>query len=162
MKLIKTLAMLLVLLAGAASLSAQSLTVTGTVSDAAGYPLPGAAVIVDGTGNGAVTDLDGHYVLHGVAPSASIRVDILGYKPQTVKVGGRAVIDFTLEEDSDMSRTHKCLFVGKRDIMSGLYRCDRRSYAYHTDHCRNNDICFYHGRSLNETFHSGRDPDPCT
>ena len=100
MKLIKTLATLLVLLAGAASLSAQSLTVTGTVSDAAGYPLPGAAVIVDGTGNGAVTDLDGHYVLHGVAPGASIRVDILGYKPQTVKVGGRAVIDFTLEEDS--------------------------------------------------------------
>ena len=100
MKLIKTLATLLVLLVGAASLSAQSLTVTGTVSDAAGYPLPGAAVIVDGTGNGAVTDLDGHYVLHGVAPGASIRVDILGYKPQTVKVGGRAVIDFTLEEDS--------------------------------------------------------------
>ena len=36
MKLIKTLATLLVLLAGAASLSAQSLTVTGTVSDATG------------------------------------------------------------------------------------------------------------------------------
>lgn len=100
MKLIKTLATLLVLLAGAASLSAQSLTVTGTVRDAAGYPLPGAAVIVDGTGNGAVTDLDGRYELHGVAPSASLTVDILGYKGQTVKVGGRTVVDFILEEDS--------------------------------------------------------------
>ena len=100
MKLIKTLATLLVLLAGAASLSAQSLTVTGTVRDAAGYPLPGAAVIVDGTGNGAVTDLDGRYELHGVAPAASLTVDILGYKGQTVKVGGRTVVDFILEEDS--------------------------------------------------------------
>ena len=100
MKLIKTLATLLVLLAGAASLNAQSLTVTGTVRDAAGYPLPGAAVIVDGTGNGAVTDLDGRYELHGVAPAASLTVDILGYKGQTVKVGGRTVVDFILEEDS--------------------------------------------------------------
>ncbi|MBO4611261.1 MAG: TonB-dependent receptor [Bacteroidales bacterium] len=100
MKLIKTLATLLVLLAGAASLNAQGLTVTGTVRDAAGYPLPGAAVIVDGTGNGAVTDLDGRYELHGVAPAASLTVDILGYKGQTVKVGGRTVVDFILEEDS--------------------------------------------------------------
>ena len=44
MKLIKTLATLLVLLCGATSLSAQSLTVTGTVRDVSGYPLPGAAV----------------------------------------------------------------------------------------------------------------------
>ncbi|MBP5172950.1 MAG: TonB-dependent receptor [Bacteroidales bacterium] len=102
MKLIKTLATLLALLAGAAGLSAQSLTVTGTVRDVTGYPLPGAAVIVDGTANGAVTDPDGRYELRGVPTSASLTVDILGYKGQTVKVGGRAVIDFILEEDSVM------------------------------------------------------------
>ena len=100
MKLIKTLATLLVLLCGATSLSAQSLTVTGTVRDVSGYPLPGAAVMVAGTGNGAVTDLDGRYELRNVAEAASLTVDILGYKGQTVKVGGRAVIDFVLEEDS--------------------------------------------------------------
>ena len=100
MKLIKTLATLLVLLCGATSLSAQSLTVTGTVRDVSGYPLPGAAVMVTGTGNGAVTDLDGRYELRNVAEAASLTVDILGYKGQTVKVGGRAVIDFVLEEDS--------------------------------------------------------------
>ena len=102
MKLIKTLATLLVLLAGAASLSAQSLTVTGTVSDATGYPLPGAAVIVEGTANGAITDPDGRYELRGVRTDASLTVDILGYKGQTVKVAGRSVIDFILEEDSMM------------------------------------------------------------
>ncbi|MBP5571214.1 MAG: TonB-dependent receptor [Bacteroidales bacterium] len=100
MKILKTLATLLVLLAGATSLSAQSLTVSGTVRDVSGYPLPGAAVIVAGTGNGAVTDLDGRYELRNVAAAASLTVDILGYKSQTVQVGGRAVIDFVLEEDS--------------------------------------------------------------
>ena len=102
MKLIKTLTTLLVLLAGAAGLSAQSLTVTGTVRDALGYPLPGAAVIVDGSANGAVTDPDGRYELRGVPSGASLTVDILGYKGQTVKVAGRSVIDFILEEDTMM------------------------------------------------------------
>ena len=102
MRLIKTLATLLALLAGAAGLSAQSLTVTGTVRDALGFPLPGAAVIVDGSANGAVTDPDGRYELRGVPSGASLTVDILGYKGQTVKVAGRSVIDFILEEDSMM------------------------------------------------------------
>ncbi|MBO4605212.1 MAG: TonB-dependent receptor [Bacteroidales bacterium] len=100
MRLIKTFATLLILLAGAVSLNAQNLTVSGTVKDATGYPLPGAAVFVDGGSNGAITDQDGRYELRGVPASASITVDILGYKGQTVKVGGRAVIDFILEEDS--------------------------------------------------------------
>ena len=102
MKIIKTLATLLALLAGAAGLSAQSLTVTGTVRDALGYPLPGAAVIVDGSANGAVTDPDGRYELRGVPAGASLTVDILGYKGQTVKVAGRSVIDFILDEDTMM------------------------------------------------------------
>ena len=101
MKLIKTLTTLLAFLfLGAASLSAQTLTVTGTVRDDAGYPLPGAAVFVDGGTGGTITDPDGRYELRGVPSDASITVDILGYKGQTVKVGGRAVIDFVLSEDS--------------------------------------------------------------
>lgn len=96
----KTLAAILALCLGAASLGAQNLTVTGTVSDAAGYPLPGAAVFVDGGSNGAVTDMDGRYELSGVGRDASLTVDILGYKSQTVSVGGRSKIDFVLEEDS--------------------------------------------------------------
>lgn len=100
MKILKTLVTLFALLAGAAGLSAQSLTVTGTVRDVTGYPLPGAAVFVDDGSNGAITDTDGRYQLSGVASGASITVDILGYKPQTVKVAGRSVIDFVLEEDS--------------------------------------------------------------
>ena len=102
MRRLKTLLTLLAFLIGTAVMSAQSLTVTGTVSDAAGFPLPGAAVFVSGTSNGSITDPDGRYELKGVARDASLTVDILGYKSQTVSVGGRAVIDFMLEEDSMM------------------------------------------------------------
>ena len=36
-------------------------SVSGTVSDSAGVPLPGATVLVDGTSNGVTTDFDGVY-----------------------------------------------------------------------------------------------------
>jgi hypothetical protein len=36
-------------------------TITGVVNDSSGVPLPGAAVIIDGTGNGVATDFDGNY-----------------------------------------------------------------------------------------------------
>ena len=102
MRRLKTLLTMLAFFAGTAGLSAQSLTVTGTVSDVTGFPLPGAAVFVTGTTNGSVTDPDGRYELRGVARDASLTVDILGYKSQTVGVGGRPIINFTLEEDSMM------------------------------------------------------------
>ena len=102
MRRLKTLLTMLAFFAGTAGLSAQSLTVTGTVSDVTGFPLSGAAVFVTGTTNGSVTDPDGRYELRGVARDASLTVDILGYKSQTVGVGGRPIINFTLEEDSMM------------------------------------------------------------
>jgi TonB-linked SusC/RagA family outer membrane protein len=59
MKLNKLLFMLLVL---PAIIFAQS-TVTGTITDDLGGPIPGAAVVVKGTNNGTVTDFDGKYAI---------------------------------------------------------------------------------------------------
>lgn len=42
---------------------AQSRTVSGVITDAQGNPMPGVAVIVPGTTNGTVTDIDGRYSL---------------------------------------------------------------------------------------------------
>ena len=64
---------------------AQS-TISGTVVDENGDPVVGAAVKVDGTKIGAVTDLDGHFSIS--APSHSkLLVNYLGMKEQTVKAG---------------------------------------------------------------------------
>ena len=40
---------------------AQSTTVTGQVKDASGEPVIGASVLINGTTNGTVTDLDGNF-----------------------------------------------------------------------------------------------------
>jgi len=76
--------------------------VKGTVTDATGYPVIGAAVIIDGSTNGTTTDLDGNYQLNNVAANATLTVSSIGYVSQTIQVNGRAVIDVVLEEDALM------------------------------------------------------------
>ena len=82
---------LMTLLAGtflfAGSVMAQT-NVSGTVtSEDDGEPVVGAAVKVEGTNTGTVTDVDGHFQLNAPA-GAKLVVSYLGMKPQTVKAGG--------------------------------------------------------------------------
>jgi len=80
------------------------LTVTGTVTDKAGYPVPGAAVMIPGTNTGAVTDLDGKYsiTIPSPTPESQLEFSILGYATATVNVNGRAVINIVLEEENTL------------------------------------------------------------
>ena len=45
------------------SVSAQTVTITGTVTDETGEPVIGASVLETGTHDGIYTDLDGHFTL---------------------------------------------------------------------------------------------------
>ena len=60
--LLKVLSSFLVLLAFGFSMQAQS--ISGTVTDDNGLPLPGATVVVEGTSNGVSTDFDGNYSIN--------------------------------------------------------------------------------------------------
>ncbi|SMG09540.1 iron complex outermembrane recepter protein [Marivirga sericea] len=81
------------------SLYAQERTVTGTVTDSkTGEGLPGVNVLVVGTSNGATTDFDGKFKL-SIEGDVSLKFSYIGYKPQTVKVGTRSVLDIKLQED---------------------------------------------------------------
>jgi len=82
------------------SAAAQRITVSGTVSDANG-PLPSAAVMVEGSTQGVVTDLDGNYSI-SVASNATLVFSSMGYENQIVPVNGRTRIDVTLKEDSTL------------------------------------------------------------
>ena len=63
---------------------AQQVSVKGHVKDATGEPVIGANVLVKGTTNGAITDLDGNFVLN--APqNSTIVVSFIGYKTVEVK-----------------------------------------------------------------------------
>ena len=90
--LILPLAMFLAL--GAVSWAQGTVPVTGTVRDAAGAPLPGATVSVEGTSNGAVTDAAGKFSLKVPGESAILVAESLGYKSVKIKVGSRRSFDF--------------------------------------------------------------------
>ena len=88
-------------IAFAATANAQNVKVSGVVSDSQG-PIPGASVMVQGTTNGAATDIDGAYTLLNVPANAVLEISCIGYKTVAVPVNGRAVIDAMLETDSEM------------------------------------------------------------
>jgi len=80
---------------------AQNRQLTGKVVDQSGYPVIGASVVVVGNSTlGAVTNIDGEYQLM-VPANASVTVSCIGYASQTVATEGRAVINFTLQEDNE-------------------------------------------------------------
>lgn len=73
--------------------------ISGTVRDVNGEPVVGAGILVKGTTNGAITDLDGKYMLT-VPENATLIVSCIGYSEITQPLAGnQSVIDFMLKED---------------------------------------------------------------
>lgn len=84
-------------------LSAQNQTVSGTVRDARTQePVIGAAVMVKGTVNGAMTTENGAYSLSGLKSTDVLVCRIIGYQPVEKTVGQRARIDFSLVQDNEL------------------------------------------------------------
>src|SRR5690606_10250439 len=73
-------------------------TITGTVTDQNGEPLPGVTVSVPGTTTGTATDLDGKYSL-SVPEGSTLVFSFIGFESQSFEVGTRNVIDVVLIED---------------------------------------------------------------
>ncbi|MDL2282298.1 TonB-dependent receptor [Parabacteroides sp. OttesenSCG-928-G06] len=94
-------ALLLVLLAlTTLSVSAQNVTLTGTVTDQTNEPVIGATVMEKGSlSNGAVTDIDGHYSLQ-VPSNATLLISYVGMKSQELAVNGRTEINIVLQDDA--------------------------------------------------------------
>lgn len=85
--------------------------ITGVVKDTQGEAVIGAAVIVEGTTLGVVTDVDGKYSINIPAGEGhKLTVASLSYKSQTVEVGARSVIDFILQPDTE--QLEEVVFVG--------------------------------------------------
>ena len=80
------------------SISQQNGKVTGTVEDDFG-PVTGASVVVKGTSNGTITDMDGNFTLN-VAPNATLVISYIGYKDQEIAVNNKTNIQIKLVEDS--------------------------------------------------------------
>ena len=84
------------------SMYAQNNTVNGVVEDAAGIPLIGVTVQVEGESIGTVTDLDGNFTLQNVPANATLVVTYVGMQSQTIQLNGRTTLSIILMEDSEL------------------------------------------------------------
>lgn len=77
----------------------QGEKVTGKVTDQSGASIPGVSVVVAGTTNGTITDIDGNYTLTNVPGDGTLQFSFVGMKTQKIVIQGKTVIDVVLEED---------------------------------------------------------------
>ena len=78
---------------------AKAIQIKGTVKDALGEPLIGVSVLVKGTSNGTVTDLDGRFSLN-VSVGDILEFSYVGYAAQSVTVKNATPLDIVLSEDA--------------------------------------------------------------
>src|SRR5690606_35919833 len=91
---------LLLLMAFTNSAHAQTVTVSGLVTESTGDPVPGVNVVVKGaTLAGTITNAQGNYTLEGVPADATLIYSFIGFKTQEVAVEGRTHISLVLEEE---------------------------------------------------------------
>jgi TonB-linked SusC/RagA family outer membrane protein len=80
---------------------AQEKTVSGTVSDSDGLPLPTATVLIKGTTTGTTTDFDGNYSI-SASEGQVLQFSFVGYANQEVTVGASSTVNVTLEADNTL------------------------------------------------------------
>ncbi|WP_297090364.1 TonB-dependent receptor [uncultured Draconibacterium sp.] len=80
--------------------SVQQSTISGTVKDADGEPLPGVTVVVKGTTQGTSTNIDGEFTLTGVPADAVLLISFVGMKTQEITVGDQTSFNVVLEADA--------------------------------------------------------------
>ena len=73
--------------------------VTGTITDPKGEPIIGANVVVKGSTNDTITDIDGHFSIE-VTPNAILQVSYIGYVAQDVPVGNKDNLVISIHEDT--------------------------------------------------------------
>jgi len=96
-------AVLLLLVAGSGTLALaqRGRTVTGRVVDENNQPFPGVTVMVEGTTNGTMTNVDGTFRLDNVPASATVVVSCVGYKTQRF-TGAQSPLNIQLVSDNEV------------------------------------------------------------
>ena len=84
------------------AITQQAVTVKGSVKDAAGEAIIGASVVVEGTTNGLITDVDGHFSIQA-SVGQNLVISYIGYETQVVKiVRANQQINIVLKESSEL------------------------------------------------------------
>ena len=95
---LKSVLLSLLLLFSGAVIFGQERSISGTIVDNSGAPLPGVNVIIKGTTTGTVSDMDGKFAIKADA-SATLEFKYVGYVSQEIPVGEQTSFSVTLKED---------------------------------------------------------------
>ncbi len=79
----------------------QELNVSGTIVDESGLPLPGVSVLLKGSSQGSISDMDGNYTIR-VASNGTLVFSYLGYNSVEQAVNGRTKIDVSFKASSQV------------------------------------------------------------
>ncbi|WP_373517617.1 SusC/RagA family TonB-linked outer membrane protein, partial [Pricia sp.] len=126
------LVLLLMLLSSFSAYAQDIFTVSGTISDDAGVPLPGASVVEKGTTNGVSTDFDGNYTIDLANQNGTLVIDYIGYGQKEIAVGGQSRIDASLEPSA--STLDEVVVVGygavkKKDLTGSVAQVDAEALS---------------------------------
>ncbi|WP_411029298.1 TonB-dependent receptor [Spongiimicrobium sp. 3-5] len=84
----------------ASSTEAQQRTVSGTIADETGQPLPGANIVEKGTTNGTQSDFDGNFSINVSDQNAILLITYIGFTTQEIVVGDQTQINVQLKPDA--------------------------------------------------------------
>ncbi len=101
---------LLVFLLTTSQVFSQQGRITGSVSLNDGTSLAGVTVVVQGTTNGTLTDINGNYTLSNVPSNSVLVFSFVGMKTQQITYTGQASLNVTMEEE--VSRLDEVVVIG--------------------------------------------------
>lgn len=78
----------------------NNISVSGSVGDVDGIPLPGASIVVKGSQRGTQTDFDGNFVLDNVSPEATLVISYIGFITKEIAIAGRTSLNIVLDADA--------------------------------------------------------------
>ena len=73
--------------------------ISGVITDETGFPVAGANIVVKGTTNGTISDMDGNFSLEA-APGEMLEISYIGFLPMEVKVDNKNTFDILMKEDA--------------------------------------------------------------
>ncbi|SHE34615.1 TonB-linked outer membrane protein, SusC/RagA family [Mariniphaga anaerophila] len=74
--------------------------ISGKVTDSSGAALPGVTVVVKGTSNGTVTNVDGEYTISNIPDDATLQFSFIGMRTQEIPMEGKTTINVVMEEET--------------------------------------------------------------
>ena len=102
-------------------------SVSGTVTDTQGVPLPGTSIVEKGTANGTQTDFDGNFSISLNDENAILVVSYVGFATKEIEVGGQYSLSISLSESA--AGLDEVVVVGygsakKSDLTGSVVRAD--------------------------------------